>query len=156
MASVSAPSGLADPNLANNTATDSDTIALKADLKVTVGDGKTAATAGTKNTYTIVVTNVGPSKVTGAVISDNFPSIFTGVTYTAAQSGGATGFTASGSGNINNTVTMPVNSTITYKATGTISASATGSISDTATVTAPSGVTDPITANNSATDTDTL
>jgi hypothetical protein len=51
---------------------------------------------------------------------------------------------------------MPPASTITYKATGTISASATGSISDTATVTAPSGVTDPNTANNSATDTDTL
>ncbi|PYK69647.1 MAG: hypothetical protein DME44_13730 [Verrucomicrobia bacterium] len=102
------------------------------------------------------MTNAGPSKVTGAVIHDTFPSIFTGVTYTATQSGGATGFTASGSGNINNTVTMPPASTITYKATGTISASATGSISDTATVTAPSGVTDPNTGNNSATDADTL
>jgi hypothetical protein len=51
---------------------------------------------------------------------------------------------------------MPPASTITYKATGTISASATGSISDTATVTAPTGVLDPNTANNSATDTDTL
>ena len=103
-----------------------------------------------------MVTNAGPSKVTGAVVKDTFPSTFTGVTYTATQSGGASGFTASGSGNINNTVTMPPASTITYKATGTISASATGSISDTATVTAPSGVTDPNTANNSATDTDTL
>jgi hypothetical protein len=102
------------------------------------------------------VTNAGPSKVIGAVINDTFPSIFTGVTYTATQSGGASGFTASGSGNITNTVTMPPASTITYKATGTISASATGSISDTATVTPPSGVTDPNTANNSATDTDTL
>ena len=103
-----------------------------------------------------MVTNAGPSKVTGAVMRDSFPSAFTGVTYTAAQSGGAFGFNASGSGNINNTVTMPPGSKITYKATGTISASATGSISDTATVTAPSGVTDPNTANNSATDTDTL
>ena len=51
---------------------------------------------------------------------------------------------------------MPPASKITYKATGTISASATGSISDTATATAPSGVTDPNTGNNSATDTDTL
>jgi hypothetical protein len=37
------------------------------------------------------------------------------VTYTATQSG---------SGNINNTVTMPAGRKITYKATGTISASA--------------------------------
>ena len=102
------------------------------------------------------MTNAGPSKVTGAVTRDSFPSAFTGVAYTTTQSGGAFGFNASGSGNINNTVTMPAASTITYKATGTISASATQSISDTATITAPTGVLDPNTANNSATDTDTL
>jgi len=155
-ASVTAPSGITDPNLGNNSATDTDNITFKADLKVTVSDGKTAATAGAKNTYTIVVTNAGPSKVIGAAIHDSFPSTFTSVTYNATQSGGASGFSASGSGNINNTVTMPPASKITYKATGTISASATGSISDTATVTAPSGVTDPNTANNRASDTDTL
>jgi len=155
-ASVTAPSGISDPDLANNSATDTDNITIKADLKITVTDGKTSALPGAKSTYTIVVTNAGPSKVIGAVIRDTFPSTFTGVTYTATQSGGASGFSASGSGNINNTVTMPVGSKITYKATGTISASATDSISDTATVTAPSSVTDPTTANNSAIDTDTL
>jgi len=155
-ASVAAPNGITDLNLGNNSATDSDTITFKADLKVTLTDGKTSAVAGTKNTYTIVVTNAGPSKVSGAVSRDTFPSSFTGVTYTATQSGGASGFSASGTGNINNTVMMPAGSKITYKATGTISASATGSISNTATVTAPAGVTDPNTANNSATDTDAL
>jgi uncharacterized repeat protein (TIGR01451 family) len=153
---VAPSNGANDPNSANNTATDTDTITSKADLKVTVNDNKTTAVAGQKNTYTIVVTNTGPSNASGAVITDSFPSRFTGVTYTATQIGGASGFTASGSGNINNAVTMPSGSKITYKATGTISASATGSISDTATVTAPSGVTDPIPSNNSATDTDTL
>jgi len=155
-ASVTGPGEISDPNLANNSATDTDNITIKADLKVTVTDGKTSTLPGSKNTYTIVVTNAGPSKVIGAIIRDTFPSTFTGVTYTATQSGGASGFSASGSGNINNTVTMPPASKVTYKATGTISASATGSISDTATVTAPTGVTDPNTANNSATDTDTL
>ena len=155
-AAVTPPNGANDPNSANNSATDTDTITYKADLKVTVNDGKTAAVAGQKNTYTIAVTNIGPSNVSGAVINDSFPSTFNGVTYTATQTGGASGFTASGSGNINNTVKMPSGSKITYKATGTISASATGSISNTATVTVPNGVTDPIPANNSATDTDTL
>jgi len=65
--------------------------------------------------YTIVVTNAGPSKVTGAVIRDSIPSAFTGVTYTATQSGGAFGFNASGSGNINNTITMPPGSKITTR-----------------------------------------
>src|SRR5947207_7749166 len=56
------------------------------------------------------------------------PDTFTGVTFTATQIGGASGFTPSGSGNINDTVTMPAGSKITYKAHGRISASATGSI----------------------------
>jgi uncharacterized protein DUF11 len=102
------------------------------------------------------VTNAGTSNVAGATIQDNFPATFTGVTFTATQTGGASGFTATGSGKIQDTVSMPAASKITYRATGTISASATGSISNTASVTSPGGVPDPNLANNSATDTDTL
>jgi len=102
------------------------------------------------------VTNGGPSNVSGAVINDSFPSTFTGVMYTATQTGGASGCNANGSGDIHDTVAMPAGSKITYKATGTISASATGSIANTATVSAPGGVIDKNIANNSATDTDTL
>ncbi len=155
-ATVTASSDVPDPNTANNTATDSDTITFRADLRVTVNDGKTATVAGAKNTYTVVVTNGGPSNVSGAVINDSFPSTFTGVSDTATQTGGVSGFSATGSGDIHDTVAMPAGSKITYKATGTISASATGFIADTATVSAPSGVADPNLANNSATDTDTL
>ena len=57
---------------------------------------------------------------------------------------------------VTDTVSIPTAAKITYKATGTISNSATGSISDTATVTSPNNVPDPNTANNSATDTDSL
>ena len=155
-ATVTKPADISDPSTANNSATDSDTITFKADLKITVNDGKTAAVAGTKDTYTIVVTNAGPSNVAGAIIQDNFPGTFTGVTFTATQTGGVSGFTPAGSGNIHNTVSMPAGSKITYRATGTISASATGSISNTASATSPGGVPDPILTNNSATDTDTL
>jgi len=155
-ASVTPPAGFNDPNPGNNTATDTDSITVKADLKVTVTDGKTAAVPGTKDTYMIIVTNAGPSNIAGAVIQDHFPSTFTGVTFTATQSGGATGFTSRGSGDVSQTVAMPSGSHITYKATGTISASATSSISNTATVSVPTGVIDPNTANNTATDTDTL
>lgn len=115
-----------------------------ADLRVTVTDGKVAAVAGRKDNYTIVVTNGGPGDITGAVVMDNFPETFTGITFTATQSGGASGFTGTGAGNISDTVTMPTGSFITYKAAGKVSSSATGTLSDTATVTAPSGVTDPI------------
>jgi uncharacterized repeat protein (TIGR01451 family) len=150
------PNGVTDPVPANNSTTDTDTLQLKADGKVTNTDGKTTAIPGQKNTYTIVVTNLGPSDARGAVVQDSFPSFFTGVSFTATATGGATGFHAGGTGNINDTVTLPSGSKITYKATGTISASAVGSMTNTASVTPPSGVTDPVSTNNSATDTDSL
>src|SRR5204862_456621 len=123
---------------------------------ITKTDGAATAIPGTSITYTIVVSNAGPSTATGASVVDTFPASLTGATYTAVQTGGATGFTASGSGNINDTVTLPVGSTITYTATATLSASATGTLSNAATVSAPAGVTDPTPANNTATDTDVL
>jgi uncharacterized repeat protein (TIGR01451 family) len=151
---VTAPIGVTDPNLANNSKTDTDTLVSQADLRVSITDGRARYVPGQINTYTIVVANNGPIAVAGAVVTDNFPALFTGVTFTATQTGGASGFTASGTGDINDTVTMPVASVITYSATGTIDPLAIGPLSDTVTVTAPIGVTDPNLANNSATDTD--
>ena len=156
-ASVAAPSGVTDPTPGNNVATDTDTLTPQADLQITKTDYKTSVVPGTQDTYTVVVTNAGPSAVTGASVVDNFPGTFTNVTYTATASGGATGFSASGSGSsLNQTVNMPVGSTITYTVTGLVSATATGTLSNTASVTAPSGVTDPTPGNNVATDTDTI
>lgn len=68
-----------------------------------------------------MVTNAGPSDVSGAVVSDSFPARFTAVTFTATQSGGASGFTATGTGNISDTVALPASSHVTYKAKGTVS-----------------------------------
>jgi uncharacterized repeat protein (TIGR01451 family) len=45
-----------------------------ADLKVTVSDGKTTIVAGAQSTYTITVTNTGPVAVTGASVTDTFPT----------------------------------------------------------------------------------
>jgi uncharacterized repeat protein (TIGR01451 family)/fimbrial isopeptide formation D2 family protein len=64
--------------------------------------------------------------------------------------------TASGSGNLNDTVNLPSGGSVTYTASCVISAAATGSLSNTATVSAPAGVTDPTPGNNSATDVDGL
>src|SRR5438270_5564990 len=127
-----------------------------ADLQITVNDSKTAVAAGAQDTYSIKVANVGPSNVSEATVTDIFPAIFTQVTFTATQSGGASGFEATGTGNINDTVTMPAGSVISYKASGKVSSSATGTLSNTATVTAASDVPDPNTANNTATDSDTI
>jgi uncharacterized repeat protein (TIGR01451 family) len=145
-----------DTNSADNSSTETTDITAATDLKITVTDGKASIAAGSQNTYTIIVTNSGPVGVTGASIRDVFPNIFTGVSFTATQTGGATAFTASGSGNIADTVNMPAGSKITYKATGKLSAAATGTLSNSAAVTAPAGVSDLNSANNSATDSDSI
>ncbi len=155
-ATVSPPVGVTDPNLANNSATDTDTIALTADLAITKTDGVTSVTPGGTTTYTIVVSNNGPSSVTGATVTDVLPAGITSDTFTAVGSGGATGFTASGTGNISDTVNLPNGATITYTLHANIASNATGTLSNTATVSPPVGVTDPNPGNNSATDTDTV
>ena len=154
-ATVAAPGGVTDPNPANNSATDADTLTPQADLSITKTDGQTTAVPGTAVAYTIVASNAGPSAVTGATVADTFPGTITGITWTCVGVGGGT-CAASGSGNINQTVNLPVGATVTYTVHGTICPSATGTVSNTATVAAAGGVTDPNPANNSATDADTL
>jgi uncharacterized repeat protein (TIGR01451 family) len=144
----------AGPAVFTNNAGTSGTLP-QADLSITKTDGQTVAVPGTPVTYTIVASNAGPSVVNGATVVDMVPAAITGATWTCVIAGGGT-CTGSGSGNINDTVNLPVGATVTYTLTGMIIASARGSLSNTATVTAPSGVFDPNPANNSATDTDIL
>ena len=76
-ATVTAPSGFTDTNLTNNSATDSDTITPQGDLSITKTDGVSSVVAGTSDTYTIVVSNNGPSAVVGAAVGDVLPVSFT-------------------------------------------------------------------------------
>ncbi|QIL71021.1 DUF11 domain-containing protein [Diaphorobacter sp. HDW4B] len=143
-----------DSTPSNNSANDSDTLTPRADLSITKTDGVTTATAGGSVTYTITASNAGPSNAIGATVADTFPASLT-ATWTCVGAGGGT-CTASGSGNINDTVNIPAGGSVTYTASATLSAAATGSLSNTAAVAAPAGVTDPNPGNNSATDTDTI
>jgi uncharacterized repeat protein (TIGR01451 family) len=153
-ATVTAPAGVDDETPANNSANDTDTLVSFADLAITKTDGVTSATPGGSVTYTITASNAGPSSATGATIADTFPANLT-CTWTCAGTAGGT-CTASGAGNISDTIDLPSGGSTTYTASCTISAAATGTLSNTATVTAPDGVTDPTPGNNSATDNDTL
>ncbi len=155
-ATATVPAGVTDTNPGNNSATDVDALDAQADLSITKSDGTISVAPGTATTYAIVVANNGPSDVVGATVSDILPAAIASDNFTAVGSGGASGFTAAGAGNINDTVNMPSGSTITYTVVANISAGATGNLVNTATVAPPAGVTDTNPANNSATDTDTL
>ncbi|HEV8255819.1 MAG TPA: DUF11 domain-containing protein, partial [Casimicrobiaceae bacterium] len=160
------PAGATDTNPGNNSASDSDTltvVASVADLAITKTDGVTSVNAGGTTTYTIVVSNAGPSSANGAVFSD--PAVanlnVTSVTCGSA-SGGAACPTAP-----NTTValmqaagivipTLPSGGSVTFTVNATVASGATGTIANTANIAAPSGVTDPAPGNNSASDTDTV
>jgi uncharacterized repeat protein (TIGR01451 family) len=147
-AKATTPRGVTDINANGSSSTDTITLTPQVDLQVTNTDNANGqAVAGTPITYTITVTNTGPSAVTGATITDNFSANLSGVKFTVVQSGGATGATK-GQGSINQSLTLPVNAKVTYTVTATVNANATGTLSTTATVTAPNGVTDTD-ANNS-------
>jgi uncharacterized repeat protein (TIGR01451 family) len=149
---ASISSELVDPNGANNSATDTDTLVGSADLAITKTDGVTSVTAGGSTTYTITASNAGPSDTT-ATIADTFPAAYT-ASWTCVGAAGGTCTAGPTAGNINDAVTLPVGGSVTYTVTGTISASATGTLVNTATVTGAAN--DPTPGNNSATDTDMI
>ncbi|MEO8357149.1 MAG: SdrD B-like domain-containing protein [Chloroflexota bacterium] len=137
-----------------------DEIPPNADLSITKTDNQTNVTPGTQIRYTITVSNAGPEAVTGATVTDLFPtrSPLSGtINWTCTTTGGAScGGTGTGSGNINRSVDLPVGSTVTFMTTsGSVASNATGFLTNTASVSTV-GVLDPDLSNNTATDIDTI
>src|SRR6202030_3334017 len=154
-ATIAAPVGISDPTPGNNSATDTDTVNLVADLAITKSDGVASVNAGGSTVYTIVATNNGPSAVTAATVTDTAPASLTFGAWTCAASAGSS-CPASGSGNLAAAVNLLNGGTATFTVNATVAGNASGSIANTATIAAPVGVSDPTPGNNSATDTDTV
>jgi len=146
-------SAVSDPEPGDESATDNSTLEQSADLVVTKTDGVESAIPGESTSYTIVVANNGPSDVAGASVTDTFPNDLT-CTYSSISSGGATGYTAVGVGDISDTLNLPVGSSVTYTAPCEIGDVATGTLSNTASII--SAVNDPEPGDESATDTTLL
>jgi uncharacterized repeat protein (TIGR01451 family) len=136
----------------NVTVLDLDAGASASDLSVRVSDAALTATPGGSLTYTLVAENDGASAATGATVTDVFPA---GLSCTWTCSGAAGGScAASGSGNLAESVDLPVGARVTFVATCSIGAAATGRLSNTATIAANTTY-DPVPGNNRATDNDT-
>src|SRR6185369_17337223 len=104
-------------------------------------------------TYTITVSNGGPSDVTGAQVVDTLPAALAGFGWTCTATAPATCGTPSGSGNINTLVNLPAGSHVTFSVTGVVPAGTTGTLLNSVTVNAPAGITDPVPGNNTGVDT---
>lgn len=125
-----------------------------ADLEASITNGIPAVGWGNPVQYTLSVVNNGPNPVTGATVEYTAPAELTGVTWTCTASGGAT-CNASGTGNINESVSLPNGAAVVFTIDATVVAGAgSGTIVNTATVTAPGTVTDNVSSNNTAVDTD--
>ena len=149
--SVAAPNGVTDTKLSNNNASDINLLTPQADLVVTQTDGKTSVVPGTSNTYTITVTNNGPSTIVNFTLTDVIPASLLGATFGTPSSGRFNVSTGLWSG-----LNLVSGGSVTITLTGTISPTANGSITNTVTVKTPSGMTDLNTANNTSVDTDSL
>src|SRR5262249_50263475 len=136
------------PNSSNNTASKSTTVVTSADLSVTNTDGVTSISLldTSTHTYTIVVTNTGPSMAMGVSLNDNWPSGFNRRNTTACQ-GSCTQGSGSSPCSLGN---LDPGASVTIKADYTVPLITTLLGSHTNTVTVSSSTPDPNPANNSA------
>jgi len=155
-ATVTPTDGDPDPNPDNNTSTGTSAVAPVADLQIVKTDSSATYTPGLPVTYTITVTNAGPSFVRGARVADVFPATITAAAWSAVYSGTGSGGNPAGTGSINEVIDLAVGGTAVYTVVAETSPTATTSLVNTATVAPPVGTTDPVPANNTSTDTDTV
>ena len=139
-----------DPTPANDSATDTDTVTTSADLSIAKTDGVASVVAGTSTTYTITVTNNGPStEPAGVVIDDPVPA---GTTPTESEPDCVLGasFTCTTS------AALAPGASVSYQLTLAVPpGSGLVTLANTVSITSAS-VTDPVPANDTATDTDAV
>ena len=152
---IAPPATVTDPTPGNNISSDTDTLAPVADVAVTKSNGVVSQSPGATSSYTIGVTNSGPSAVPGVLIDDPLPAGVTTVSWTCSAAAGSSCASSSGTGAINTTVDLAVDGTVTFTVSLQAGPSA-GSLTNIVTATVPPGTTDPDPSNNVASDTDTL
>jgi uncharacterized repeat protein (TIGR01451 family) len=146
-AAVTAPAGVTDPSVANNAATDTDTLTPQADLSLTKSDSPDPVAPGASLTYTIRVTNHGPSTSSSMTVTDTLPSQ---MGFVSASPG-----CAHAAGTVTCTLgSLAPSAFVDATIQVTVSPAATGALSNTASVTG--GTPDPAAANNTDTEPTTL
>ena len=136
-----------DPS--DNDGTDDDTTGI--DLAVTKTDGVTTVVPGTAVSYTITVTNNGPTTIQSFTLDDTLPVALQGVLFTPSVGTYDTStLTWSGFGD------FAEGESVTLTIAGTVNPAATGPLTNTVVVTPPMNAPDTNIANNTAVDVDDL
>ncbi len=151
---INNPASVPDPNLANNSATDTDAppgTDLTVSMTQNTNTGTNMYILGGTIVYTIQMVNVGPLAVTGATFTDPIPMQFSTWTWACTATGGAVwAGPGTTTGNVSTTVNMPAPSSITCTVTATVKTSVTGDITNTATLLPPASIPDSVPSNNMA------
>jgi uncharacterized repeat protein (TIGR01451 family) len=114
--------------------------------------------------YTITVGNPGPAVVTSITVTDVLSPGIASASWSCSvvNAGSVTlvsttcGSSSTGTGSINNTVSLSINGSITYSITATLASTFTGTLTNVGQVSISSLITNPTPANNSATVTSTV
>ncbi|HKQ76044.1 MAG TPA: hypothetical protein VJ810_20285 [Blastocatellia bacterium] len=154
---VTAASATPDPNTANNTDTETTTVNTQADLAVTKADSPDPVLAGANITYTISLTNNGPSNAQTVTVTDAVPANTTFVSATAPAGWTATTPAVGGTGNVVfSRATFAAGATAMFTIVVKVNAGVANGSIITNTVTAASATADPNAANNTDTETTTV
>ena len=146
---------------ANDAASDDTTISSAGpgiDLTVQIDDatnGQQFFTGGQLVNFTITVQNIGTADAHSASVQDLLPSNLLSASWTCNVAAGAT-CTASGNGDITDTVDIPQGASATYQLTATVQTIPEFTVTNTASVATAGGEVDVNTSNNSATATDAV
>lgn len=150
VAVVEAGAGATDPTPSNNAGVNVNPSTGSADLQITKSVSTPRPRVGTAVTWELVVTNAGPSTVSGARVLDSLPAGLTDTIWSCAvDSGVASCGTASGTGDVDLALDLTVGSVVVIRIVGFVSVDA-RDLTNTATVSPPAGFVDPNPGNNQA------
>ena len=152
LSNTATASSLEEIDPANNSSIVDNTIVKLADLSLTKTHTPEPVVPGSPVTYTVTVSNAGPAAVFGASFVDNLPPELLVPTWTCSVAGTGACSSASGSGNIAETLDLAPGASAIFTITGTVDQTVTSAFSNSAEVTLPPGVTDPDDSNNEAED----
>ncbi len=124
----------------------------QADLSVTLTPSTPVPLSGGTLTYSVLVSNAGPSTVTLASFGSSLASGWGTITNVISQTsaGGSTASFTTGPTSVSGRVSLPAGGRLTVTYRVTVSPAVTGTLASSASVTAPADITDPVSGNNAA------
>lgn len=134
--------------------TSSITLAIRAeaDLSITKDDGEGVARPGQPLTYTIVVTNSGPSHAESAMVSDLFPSELEDCSWVCAPAAGAVCTPGPVAGSIEDAVSVQAGASLTFTASCILGSGVVAGVVNVAEVQVDLPTVDPDLLDNQASD----